>query len=353
MRKSPLAIRPADLLAVDRSAIDLTKPTIGLAIVLVALILFSTVGPFGFTAAIGAVLAVAFDGGGPRRRRLAVLGVFGVLGALATYLGNSALSSIGGSIVVVFIVTLLCGMALAFGPYAGKMAFFLNLWTLIALSLATVIDAPLALALGFLCGAGAAAVLLMAKQAAPEEAAAAPAWTLAPLRTHLSPRSPILHFALSRAVIAAFAMWLGWAIAPAHPYWIAMTFLIVLVPDRAQAARTSWQRAIGTIIGVALAGFILGLGLTPTTLLLVWLLVILVMLAVQGVNYVLYASILTLCLLLLYQLLEADVLFNGMERLVTTLLGIGLALGVVALLEYLARRAAGGQSAAAQGEIDN
>ena len=148
-------------------------------------------------------------------------------------------------------------------------------------------------------------------------------------------------------------MWLGWAIAPAHPYWIAMTFLIVLVPDRAQAARTSWQRAIGTIIGVALAGFILGLGLTPTTLLLVWLLVILVMLAVQGVNYVLYASILTLCLLLLYQLLEADVLFNGMERLVTTLLGIGLALGVVALLEYLARRGAGDQTAATQGGIDN
>ncbi|MCB0041025.1 MAG: hypothetical protein KDE23_15160, partial [Caldilinea sp.] len=122
MRKSPLAIRPADILAVDRSAIDLTKPTIGLAIVLVALILFSTVGPFGFTAAIGAVLAVAFDGGGPRRQRLAVLGVFSVLGALATYLGNSALSSTWGSIVVVFIVTLLCGMALAFGPYAGKMA---------------------------------------------------------------------------------------------------------------------------------------------------------------------------------------------------------------------------------------
>ena len=45
MRKSPLAIRPADLLAFDRSAIDLTKPTIGLAIVLVALILFLGLRP--------------------------------------------------------------------------------------------------------------------------------------------------------------------------------------------------------------------------------------------------------------------------------------------------------------------
>jgi len=37
-------------------------------------------------------------------------------------------------------------------------------------------------------------------------------------------------------------------------------------------------------------------------------------------------------------LLEADVLFNGMERLFTTLLGVAFALGIIALLEYLARR---------------
>jgi len=40
-------------------------------------------------------------------------------------------------------------------------------------------------------------------------------------------------------------------------------------------------------------------------------------------------------------LLEADVLFNGMERLFTTLLGVAFALGIIALLEYLARRSSG------------
>jgi hypothetical protein len=62
------------------------------------------------------------------------------------------------------------------------------------------------------------------------------------------------------------------------------------------------------------------------------------MLALQGVNYVLYASIMTLNLILFCQLLEADVLFNGMERLTTTLLGIVFALGIIWALGYLAKQ---------------
>ena len=42
-------------------------------------------------------------------------------------------------------------------------------------------------------------------------------------------------------------------------------------------------------------------------------------------------------------MLEADDLFNGVERLLTTLLGIAFALGIIALLEYLVRRSSGRQ----------
>lgn len=89
---------------------------------------------------------------------------------------------------------------------------------------------------------------------------------------------------------------------------------------------------------MTIGAVVLAFPLEPITLLLLRLLVTLLMLAVQEVNYVLYASILTLNLILFYQLLEADVWFNGIERLVTSLLGIAFALGIIALLEYLARR---------------
>lgn len=332
----------AGLFHFDREAVNLSKSTVGMAIVLVALILLSTIGAFGFTMAFGAVLAVAFDGGGPRRQRVAVLTVFGVAGALATLLGNSAGYSVWGSITVTFGVTLVCGLALALGPQVGKMAFFINLWMMITLSLATVLYDPINLALGFLCGTASVAVLLLlakTDQAADVTPADPPLnWSLAPLWANLHFGSPIMHFALSRALVAAFAMWLGWQLALAHPFWIAMTLLIVVVPDRQQAARTSWQRAIGTIFGVAIGAAVLALRPPQITLLLFWLLVTLVMLAVQNVNYVLYASVLTLNLILFYQLLEADVWFNGMERLFTTLIGIAFALGNIALLEYLAQR---------------
>jgi hypothetical protein len=66
----------AELFYIDRATVNLAKPTLGMAIVLVALILLSTIGPFGFTMAFGAVLAVAFDGGGPPHRRVAGLVIF-------------------------------------------------------------------------------------------------------------------------------------------------------------------------------------------------------------------------------------------------------------------------------------
>jgi hypothetical protein len=337
----------ADMFHMDRAAVDLSKSTLGIAIVLVALILLSTIGAFGFTMAFGAVLAVAFDGGGPRRQRVAALIAFALAGALATLLGNGAGQSIWGSITVIFVVTLVCGLALALGPQAGKIAFFINLWMMISLSLSSALYAPINLALGFFCGSGIVAVavlLLMPKT--DQSANGTPAntalhWSLAPLRAHLNLHSPIMQFALSRALVASFAMWLGWWLALAHPFWIAMTVIIVVVPDRQQAARTSWQRAIGTVIGVAIGALTLMLNLAPLTLLLLWLLVTLLMLAVQGVNYVLYAAILTLNLILFYQLLEADVLFSATERLVTTLLGIAFALGIIALLEYLSKRQPG------------
>lgn len=332
----------AEMLQLDWTAVNLSKPTLGMAIVLVALILLSTIGAFGFTMAFGAVLAVGFDGGGPRRQRVAALIAFALVGALATLLGNGAGQSVWGSIAVIFGVTLICGLGLALGPQVGKMAFFINLWMMITLSLSSALYAPLNLALGFFCGSGLVAVVFLlpkSAQAASETAADTTLnWSLAPLRAHLNLRSPIMHFALSRALVAAFAMWLGWQLALAHPFWIAMTLLIVVVPDRQQAARTSWQRAIGTVIGVVIGAVVLAFPLPPVTLLLLWLLVTLLMLAVQGVNYVLYASILTLNLILFYKLLEADVLFNGMERLVTTLLGIAFALAIIGLLEYLAKR---------------
>lgn len=332
-----------DLFYIDRAAVDLNKSTLGIAIVLVALILLSTIGAFGFTVAFGAALAVAFDGGGPRGQRLVSLGVFAVAGALATLLGNAVGLMVWGSVVVIFGVTLVCGLGLAFGPQTGKMTFFINLWMMISLSLSAILYAPVDLALGFLCGSGSVALLLLLLQSDPatnDEAAPDTAlnWSPASLWGHLRISSPIMHFALSRALVAAFSMWLGWQLNLAHPYWIALTLLIVVVPDRQQAARTSWQRAIGTVIGVAIGAVVLALALPEVTLLLLWLLVTLLMLGVMNVNYVLYATVLTLNLILFYQLLEADVLFNGIERLFTTLIGIAFALGTIALLAYLEKR---------------
>jgi hypothetical protein len=78
-------------------------------------------------------------------------------------------------------------------------------------------------------------------------------------------REAIVHFALSRALVAAFAMWLGWRLALA--LWMATTFLIVVMPDRQQATQARWQPAIGTVIGVAFGAVALAFPLQPITLL--------------------------------------------------------------------------------------
>jgi hypothetical protein len=335
--------RRADLFHIDLDALNLSKSTLGTATMLVALILFSTIGAFGFTVALGAALAISYDTGGPKRRRIAAIGAFAVTGALATLLGNAAGQSAAGSVAALFVVTLGCGLGLAFGPLVGRMALFINIWMVIALSLSSVLYEPVLLALGFLCGSGlVAAALLTARTKEPEAseatASAASPWSLAALRVHLSLHSSIMQFALSRALAAAFTAWFGWQLGLAHPYWIAMTLLIVVVPDRQQAARTIWQRAAGSVIGVAIGAAVLALHPPQITLLLLWLLIVLLMLAVQEANYTAYVALLTWNLILFYRLIGADVVGSGAERLLTTLLGIVCALGVLVLLDYLARR---------------
>ena len=73
---------------------NLSKSTLGIGIMLVALILLSTIGAFGFTMAFGAALAIAFDGGGSRRQRVSALIAFALVGALATLLSNGAGQSV-------------------------------------------------------------------------------------------------------------------------------------------------------------------------------------------------------------------------------------------------------------------
>lgn len=60
--------------------------------------------------------------------------------------------------------------------------------------------------------------------------------------------------------------------------------------------------------------------------------------AVQEANYTVYVALLTWNLILFYRLIGADVVGGGAERLLTTLLGIACALGVLVLLDFLAGR---------------
>ncbi|MGW7515971.1 FUSC family protein [Streptomyces sp. NPDC054796] len=71
--------------------------------------------------------------------------------------------------------------------------------------------------------------------------------------------SPICRHALRLAVVTAAGYLLGQALPPEHGYWVALTAVMVLRPDFSRTYERGVARFAGTLVGVALAGAVMGL----------------------------------------------------------------------------------------------
>ena len=148
---------------------------------------------------------------------------------------------------------------------------------------------------------------------------------------------PSLRFCLVYGATAILGLMLGKVIGTDRPYWITITILVVMQPDRAAGLRRSLQRLVGTLVGVV-AGFVL-VGLAPDAYRLPFFLVFVIALPFVwplgfARNYAIGVAILSVWILTLLDLalprsLTAE-LFAA--RLFDTAIGCALALAAMVLL---------------------
>ncbi|MBO8184924.1 FUSC family protein [Streptomyces spirodelae] len=149
-------------------------------------------------------------------------------------------------------------------------------------------------------------------------------------RRELHWKSPILRHALRVSAVVALGYLLGNALPPAHGYWVPLTAVMVLRPDFSRTYERGIGRAVGTLVGVAIAGTVMALA-GPGPYLSAALAVVSVgfLYLLLSTGYVIASVCTGAYVVFLLGILGADWYQTAYERAGLTALG-----GVLAMLSY-------------------
>ena len=155
---------------------------------------------------------------------------------------------------------------------------------------------------------------------------------LTTLRAQLTPRSSAFRHA-ARLSIALMLAVVAYRVLPiGHGYWVPLTVLFVLKPDYLSTYSRGVGRALGTMLGVAIAAAIVTLGhpSEPVVLVLVTVLTFGAY-TLFWANYALFSVLLTILVALLVAFAGGSAIGAVEERIVDTAIGAVIALGAFAL----------------------
>jgi uncharacterized membrane protein YccC len=334
-----------------------------LDVVLVPLVVFWAIGYDQYL--LSAVFAVLFAGvadvGGSYRSRASRVAVFALIGAAVTALAfDIGRSAWGWLVLAAFVVTLVAGLALRLGVHAFVAALLLNLWFLIALALAFgfhqhafitsyvwaqvcawVGGSALWIALTFV------EWLLRGRQDLPPPFPEIPGDT--------SPRkltTPQIMFLVIRALAIAGSVAIGFGLGWSHASWIPIAALIAMKPSFEQSTVVGVQRIAGALIGAGVAVLLLlipasehGLRLLSIDrgLEVVAIVIFMHAAAIRFWNYALYCAAIAAAVLIMADLLQPSNYGAEADRVLWTLLGVGIGIFVMLLARLLAKRRAKAQ----------
>ncbi|WP_344667698.1 FUSC family protein [Catenulispora yoronensis] len=330
------------LLRFQRIEIDVTR----LVLSGVALALPVAVGALthhladGLTATMGALLLSAAGHEGGWRARLTDIAASATAGALTVWLGAVIGASAAWAGVWIVAVASTAALLGGMGTLEARIAANATVFTVIGAHLGTGPDTPGHILLFIALGMLTTAVLTLGSYAASR--ALSPLW-----RTGLE-GPPGLAWPFRRNVAtwrAGLRTWPGWqfpvrlgsAMAVAevvahfrpgeHTYWIALTVSLVVLRDEAAAPMRAAERGLGTTIGVLIGGLLLGV--LPT-----WGMVALIGAIgavrpwLKAANYTAYAAVMTPLITMLNELGQDMSWAVLRERVLDTLLGCAIGLGV-------------------------
>ena len=331
-----------------------------LDVVLVPLVVFWAIGheEYLLSAVFGLLFAALADPGGGYGYRASHVAVFALIGAGLTALGFGIGGDAWGWLVLAaFAVTLVAGLAAAFGVHRFVAAYLLSVWFIVALGLASsfhhhahITSYTWAQVLAWAGGAALwiavtfVAWLIRGREDRPQPWAELPGDTSRRKLTR-----PMIMFALIRAIAIAGAVALAFGLDLSHGYWLPIAAIVAIKVSLDQTTVVAVQRLVGALIGAVAAALLLlipasehGLRLFAISrgLEVVAIVVFMHGGAIRFWNYALYCGAIAAGVLIFEDLPQpSDYAAEG-YRVLWTLCGVGIGVLVMFLAGLLARRTA-------------
>ncbi|MFD8757105.1 FUSC family protein [Kitasatospora sp. NPDC059577] len=344
----------------DHAGVNWRRAVVFLDVGLVPLIVFWAIGheEYLLSALFGMLFTSLADPGGGFGYRASHNAVFALIGAgitaLAFGIGGEAW---GWLALAAFVVTLVAGLALAFGVHRFVSAMLLNVWFVVAVGLAfnlhhaaRITDYTWAQVVAWAGGAALWMLMTFVEWLVRGRRDLAQPFVEIPgdtSRKKLTP--PVVVFVVLRALVIGGTVALAFGLDLQYGYWIPIAAIIAMKPNLEQSTLVSAQRLTGAFIGAVAAALLLLLPASETGLrvfamargLEVVALVLFVhAVGIRFLNYALYSAAIAAGALILVDLPQPSHYAAEGYRVLWTVCGAGISLLVMLLAGLLAKRAA-------------
>ena len=297
-----------------------------------------------------AVLTTALsDPGGRYWKRALSMSAFGLAGAavtaLAFFVGTHAW---GFVVLVLFIVTLLAGLAVKFGLHRFSVGLLLNIWFVVAVVLpisyradrikTTGWDQALAWLIGSALWITLMGIVWLASRCKwrPRPVIDLPGEPFTPVEL----TRPVVLFALIRALALAAAAAIAFGSHDPNADWMVIATLVALKPSLEQSRLVGLQRIIGAGAGAVIAIPILLAVDNTNALIVIIILLAAIGASIHGLNYAYYTAAIASAALIAADLPHpTDYAAEG-RRVLFTFIGVGIAVVVMFIADRLKQRSA-------------
>lgn len=348
----------SQVFALNPAGVSWLRGMLLLDLMLVPLLVFWAIGheQYLFSAIFGVLFVGLVDPGGSIRSSVPRSGIYALIGAAVTALAFG-LGDAGWEWLAFasFAVTLVAGLAGAFGAHRFVAALLLNVWFIVAIAIAVPLSGQT-----HISGSTWTQVLAWVGGAALWIAGTVVAWLVrgrtdraqlvAELPGDTSRQKltgPVIVFAVIRALVIGGTVAIAFGQNLQHGSWMPIAAIVAMKPSVEQTTVVGLQRLSGALIGAIAAALLMlipanehGLRLLVVTngLSAVALVLLAHGFAVRFWNYAFYCAAIAAGVLVLLDRGSPSHHSAGGYRVLWTLCGVGIAVVVMLLAELLAKR---------------